>query len=139
VHPDLWWVHTVNCTPCRQTCFGVACLLQNVCITIRGNSSQTDIIVTLTAWQLQNFYSIFLSFFSLSPSNVCFRKTQKLILFKLCLEFLLSRRDTLIKLLISGLSQYTKHPSLGFYATSVFWRNDEKENPLHPVPRQSCP
>jgi hypothetical protein len=101
---------TVTCTPCRRACFGVACLLQNVCITLRRIASQTDINVTLTAWQIQTLYCIFLSFFSLSLCNFCFRKTQKLILCKLSLEFLLSRCDTLIKLVISGLLQYTKAP-----------------------------
>ena len=66
-------------------------------------------------------------------------RQKKLILCKLGLEFLLSRCDTLIKLVISGLSQYTKAPKFcDFYPVSVFWWNDEKETPLYPVPRLSC-
>jgi len=66
-------------------------------------------------------------------------RQKKLILCKLDLEFLLSRCDTLIKLVISGLSQDTKTPNFcDFYPVSVFWWNDDKETPLYPVPRQSC-
>ena len=54
--------------------------------------------------------NIILYILILYHSNVCFRKIQKLILCKLDLEFFLSRCDTLIKLVISGLSQYTKIP-----------------------------